>query len=594
VPNIPEQRGVLAKTCKKRPTTRRLIHQKQNDMNTIHDDRMGSEAPHLRAAMNRERRARAFLGRAKDALEVVLGVGCVGFCRIRATRRRLIANAHFKAHFGWPPDALLEVGDLDARIHEADRAAFTQAITAALAQGAPLTLTVRALWPSGVVQHIALRGRWALADLAGGAVPDPANELMLVASNVTAEHQALQEAQALAAREAAGRARIAAEHRVDLELLGLLSHQLRAPLNSILGWNRILAIKRGDDPEIKAITARIEHSGNAQLRIANDVRDLGNMGLGKLSIDPRPMKLATVTAAAIEGASAAAQAKSIAITADFTAGPGEMLGDTERLQQALANLLSNAVKFTPAGGKIRVWLRREGSHLELAVADTGRGIAPELLPHLFDRLSTADASLASHAGELGIGLALARGIVTLHGGSVRVASDGADRGTTVVVRLPGRQAAAGAGAPVRDPHAPRPLSGLGILVVDDEPDARAVIAELLRLEGADVAVSDSAASAYEQLSAKGARFDVVITDIGMPVEDGYSLVRKLRALRSGNRVLAVALTGLTSTHDAAAALAAGFDLHVPKPADLERIVPMIRRLTPQPGVAAGAQSGSSA
>jgi CheY-like chemotaxis protein len=138
------------------------------------------------------------------------------------------------------------------------------------------------------------------------------------------------------------------------------------------------------------------------------------------------------------------------------------------------------------------------------------------------------------------------------------------------------------------------LSGLGILVVDDEPDARAVIAELLRLEGADVAVSDSAASAYEQLSAKGARFDVVITDIGMPVEDGYSLVRKLRALRSGNRVLAVALTGLTSTHDAAAALAAGFDLHVPKPADLERIVPMIRRLTPQPGVAGGAQSGSSA
>jgi signal transduction histidine kinase/ActR/RegA family two-component response regulator len=556
-------------------------------MNTIHDDRMGSEAAHLRAALNRERRAHVLLGRAKDALEVVLGVGCVGFCRIRASRRRLIANAHFKAYFGWPPDALLEAGDLDERIHEADRAAFTRAITAALAQDAPLALTVRAVWPCGMVQHIALRGRWALADSSSGAAPRQrlANELVLVASNVTAEHQALQEQQALAAREAAGRARAAAAHRINLELLGQLSHQLRAPLNSILGWNRILAIKRGDDPEIKAITARIEHSGKAQLRTANDVRDLGHLGLGKLSIDPRPMKLATVAAVAIEAASAAAQAKNIAIAADFTAGPGEMHGDTERLHQAIANLLSNAVKFTPAGGKIRVWLRREGTDLELAVADTGRGIAPEFLPYVFDRVPPADPSLTSYAGDLGIGLALTRGIVTLHGGSIRVTSDGVDRGTMVVLRLPGRQAAASAGEsiPALNSHAPRPLSGLGILVVDDEPDARAVIAELLRLEGADVAVSDSAASAYEQLSAKGARFDVVITDIGMPLEDGYSLVRKLRALRSGNRVLAVALTGLTSTQDAAAALAAGFDLHVAKPADLERIVPMIRRLTPQPG-----------
>ena len=549
-------------------------------MNTIRDDGMGSEAAHLRVALNRARRAHALLGRAKDALEAVLGVGCVGFCRIRASRRRLIANAHFKAYFGWPPDALLEAGDLDERIHEADRAAFTQAITAALAQEAPLALTVRAVWPCGVVQHIALRGRWALADLGSSAAPRQANELVLVASNVTAEHRALQEQRALAA----------AAHRINLELLGLLSHQLRAPLNSILSWNRILAIKRGDDPEIKAITARIEHSGKAQLRIANDVRDFGHLGLGKLSIDPRPMKLATVAAAAIEAASAAAQAKNIAMAADFTAGPGEMHGDTERLHQAIANVLSNAVKFTPAGGKIRVWLRRDGSDLELAVADTGRGIAAELLPHVFDRVPAGDPSLTSYAGDLGIGLALARGIITLHGGSVCVASDGVDRGTVVALRLPGRQAAASAGASTAalNAHAPRPLSGLGILVVDDEPDARAVIAELLRLEGADVALSDSAASAYEQLSAKGARFDVVITDIGMPVEDGYSLVRKLRALRSGNRVLAVALTGLASTHDAAAALAAGFDLHVAKPADLERIVPMIRRLTPQPGFTGGA------
>jgi CheY-like chemotaxis protein len=166
---------------------------------------------------------------------------------------------------------------------------------------------------------------------------------------------------------------------------------------------------------------------------------------------------------------------------------------------------------------------------------------------------------------------------------------------TVTVRLPARAAAADAGASAAKlaPGVPRPLAGLGILVVDDELEARTVVAELLRLEGAEVAVSDSAAAAFEKLSATGASFDVVVSDIGMPLEDGYSLVRKLRALRSGTRVLAIALTGLTSTHDAATALAAGFDLHVTKPVDFERFVPMIRRLSPQPIAAVSTSNGRS-
>jgi signal transduction histidine kinase/CheY-like chemotaxis protein len=564
-------------------------------MNTIHDDRMGSEAARLRAALNRERRARALLGRQKDALEVVLGAGCVGFCRITATRSWLRANAHFKAHFGWPPDAQLERGDIDGRVHEEDRACLAQAITAALARGAPLDLTVRAVWPCGSTQFIALRGRCVLADPDAGvaARKRPAHELVLVANNVTAEHQALKESQALAARAIAEQANAAAAQRSNFELLALVSHELRAPLNSILGWNRILAIKRGEDPEIQAMTARIEHGAKAQLRIVNDVLDVGHLGVGKFRIDPRPMKLATVAATAIEGARAAARAKDIEITTEFAAAPAQMSGDTERLRQAIANVLANAIKFTPAGGKIRVWLRRDGSDLELGVADTGRGIAPDLLPHVFDRVHAADPSPAGHAGGLGLGLALTREIITLHGGSVQAASDGVDHGATVTLRLPGRAVGAGVGASARthEVGAPRPLTGLGILVVDDEPDARTAVAELLRLEGADVAVSDSAASAYERLSAQDASFDVVVTDIGMPVEDGYSLVRKLRAMQSGNRVLAIALTGLTSTHDAATALAAGFDLHVTKPVDFERFVPMIRRLSPQRAFARAGRSG---
>jgi signal transduction histidine kinase/ActR/RegA family two-component response regulator len=563
-------------------------------MNTIRDDRMGSEAMHLRAALQRERRARAVLGRAKDALEVILGAGCVGFCRIPATRRRLHANAHFKAHFGWPPDALLERADLDARVHAEDRAALAQAITAALAQGAPLDLTVRSVWPCGTTQYIALRGGCALADTdeAAGERKRVAHELVLVASNVTPEHEAMQEFKAFALRESELAARAAA---ANLELLSRISHELRAPLNSMLGWNRILAIKRGDDSEIKAIATRVEHSARAQLRILNDVLDLGLMGAGKFRIDPRAMKLATVAATAIAGASAAAQEKDVQISADFAATPGEMNGDTERLRQVVAQLLSNAIKFTPAGGKIRVWLRREAAELELGVADSGRGIAPELLPRVFERAHDADPSHPDRARGLGLGLALAREIVTLHGGCIRVSSDGVDRGVTVTVRLPARPAAVDAGASAAKLAAglPRPLSGLGILVVDDELEARTVVAELLRLEGAEVAVSDSAAAAFEKLSATGASFDVVVSDIGMPLEDGYSLVRKLRSLQSGNRVLAIALTGLASTHDAATALAAGFDLHVTKPVDFERFVPMIRRLSPQPIAAVSTSNGRS-
>jgi signal transduction histidine kinase/CheY-like chemotaxis protein len=566
-----------------------------NDMNTIHDDRMGSEAARMRGALNRERRARAVLGRAKDALEVVLAVGCVGFCRVLPARRRLIANTHFKAHFGWPPDELLERDDLEARVHEEDRAALAGAMTAALAQGTPLDLTVRAVWPCGTTQYVALRGGCALADDEDdtGSGQRAANELVLVASDVTAEHEAMQKIQAAALRESELRASAAEVSRANLELLSRVSHELRSPLNAVLGWNRILAIKRAADPEVTSVTARVEHSAKAQLRIVNDLLDLGRIGVGKFKIDARPMKLAIAAATAIEGASAAAQAKDIEITADLAATAGEMSGDAERLRQVVAHLLSNAIKFTPAGGKVRVWLRRDGTELELGVADSGRGIAPELLPHVFDRARCGDALGAPDTRGLGLGLTLAREIVLMHGGSVGASSEGLDRGATVVVRVPGRVVAVGAAepfAPGPDVTAPRPLSGLGILVVDDEADARTVVAELLRLEGAEVEVSDSAASAIEKLSAKGASFDVVVTDIGMPVEDGYSLVRKLRALQSGNRVLAIALTGLTSTHDAQAALEAGFDLHVAKPVDFERFVPMIRRLSPLRAVPASTAS----
>jgi signal transduction histidine kinase/ActR/RegA family two-component response regulator len=552
-----------------------------NYMNTIHDGGAGSEAARMRAALIRERRARALLGRTKDALEAILGAGCVGFCRIGYVGRRLRANPHFKAHFGWPPDATLERSDLDARVHEDDRAALGAAVTAALEEGTPLDLTVRAVWPCGTTQYIALRGRCELADTieSAGARKRTARGLVLVANNVTAEHRALKECEAAVARESELRTRAETANRSNLELLSLVSHELRSPLNALLGWNRILAIKRGDDPEVKAKTVRIEHSARAQLRIVNDLLDFGRMGTGKFKINKRPMKLATVAATALEAAGAAACAKEIELTADLAATAGELNGDAERLRQVVTHVLSNALKFTPRGGKVHVCLRRDGTDIVFDVTDTGQGIAPERLAHVFERVR---AENSYGAPGLGLGLSLAREIVALHGGSVRVASDGVGRGAQVAVRLPARVATnayAEPGATKALMSVPRSLDGLAILVVDDEPDARTVVAELLRLEGAEVTVCDSAASAYEKLCAQGAGFDVVVTDIGMPVEDGYSLVRKLRALKSGTRVLAIALTGYATTSDGAAALEAGFDLHVAKPVDFERFVPMIRRFS---------------
>lgn len=548
-------------------------------MNTIHDDGAGSELTRMRAALIREKRARALLGRTKDALEAVLGAGCVGFCKIRAAAGRLSANPHFKAHFGWPPDALFERADLDARVHVDDRAALAAAVTAALEEGSALDLTVRAVWPCGATHYIALCGRCELDDGAAsnGARRRVARLLILVSNNVTAEHRALEDAQAAAAHEFELRKRAEALNRANLELLSLVSHELRSPLNAMLGWARILAIKRSDDVEVKANTARIEHSAKTQLRIVNDLLDFARIGAGKFKVVRRPMKLATIAMSALETAGALACSKEIELTADFTATAGEINADPERLRQVVANLLSNAVKFTPRGGKIHVCLRPDATDFVFEVTDTGHGIAPQRLARLFDRSCDDSPGVLG----LGLGLPLAREIVALHGGSIEVASEGLGRGTQVMVRLPqyhGLAANAAVPAPQTAASTSRCLDGLAILVVDDEADARNSVAELLRLEGAEVAVCDSAASAYAKLCAQGASFDVVVTDIGMPLEDGYSLLRKLRALRSGSRVLAIAVTGRATTSDAAAALAAGFDLHIAKPVDFERFVPMIRRL----------------
>jgi signal transduction histidine kinase/CheY-like chemotaxis protein len=526
-------------------------------MTSIHDDDPGSRPDAARASAPAagplphewERLARRL-----DELETVLAAGRIGYCRLRADGRTLEANSQFKAEWGWPPDEALSWNDVEARVDAGDRARFADAVRRALAGTAPLDITVRVQpMPAGEeARWIALRGCIVRP------CDDQSAELVITSRNV------------------------AGEHRARDEFLSVISHELRSPLNAILGWNRILALKCGKDPDVAAITPRIEQSAKTQLKMINDLLDFGRMGAGKLKVEPRPMQLARVARLAIDAARPAAAAKGIDIVTRFASGAGELLADPSRLQQVIGNLLSNAVKFTGSGGRITVGLREDGEFTELTVEDTGEGIAPELLPHVFERFRQGDSS--RQISGLGLGLTLVRQIVALHGGSVSAYSAGPGTGATFSVRLPTVRSATASPAKQVDgaegelPEQRQALEGYSILVVDDELEARTVVAEMLQLEGASVTVTDSAHSALRQLQAQGAHFDIVVTDIGMPVEDGYSLVRKLRSSQKGKRMLAIAVTGYVSRSDVAAAMDAGFDLHVPKPVDFDTFVPLVRRL----------------
>jgi signal transduction histidine kinase len=548
-------------------------------MRSIRDLDQSSPSAELRDELKRVRSENVALAQHSGQLEAVIAAARLGFCKVDTQTGALSTNSQFKAEFGWRSDSEMDWRALEERVACSERPGLASAVRLAVDTGANLDLVVQTTGPNAESQWIALQGR--VFDEGDGR-----HSLILTSRNVSAERIAA------ANQAAAGEAALEQERRLRSEaqaanrgkdhFLSVFSHELRSPLNAILGWNRILALKRPEDPEVVSITARIEHSARAQLKMVNDLLDLARIETGKLRIEPRPMQLAKVVSAALDLARPMAISKNITLGADFEEGAGQLRADPDRLQQVVSNLLSNALKFTPSGGHINVRLRNVDGFTELCVQDTGQGIPSDLLPYVFDRFRQGDTSSTRQAGGLGLGLALVREIVTLHGGTVSAHSAGASQGATFVARFPARQpgrsvepaSESGTGSVIGRAS----LGGLSILVVDDEPDARTVVAETLKLEGARVTVSDSAMSAFEKLQESDAHFDIIVTDIGMPEEDGYSLVRRLRALQKGRQILAIAVTGYASNSDVEAALDAGFDLHVPKPVDFNTFVPMVRRL----------------
>jgi PAS domain S-box-containing protein len=369
--------------------------------------------------------------------------------------------------------------------------------------------------------------------------------------------------------------------RIKDEFLAMISHELRTPLMAILGWSTLLGSRISDPQALKALET-IRRNAQAQARIIDDILDLSDVVSGKLHIDLQPIDLSDVVREALAIAKPLADAKRLTIVDDIPARV-PMLGDSPRLQHVTWNILSNAIKFTGLGGLIEVSLAQTNAQVLLRVRDTGRGIDPAFLPHVFERFRQADPSSTRTVGGLGLGLSLVRSIAQLHGGEVAVHSDGIGRGTTIEVTLPAGYARPGKrDAPSQPPAAVRPLEGLRVLVVDDEPDARELLSVLLARNGAAVDVADSAAQAREILSSTQPH--VLLSDIGMPDEDGYDLMRSVRALpgEQGGTTPAIALTAYTRAEDRRRAFAAGFNDHLPKPVDPQALVRLIRGLSRDP------------
>lgn len=393
-----------------------------------------------------------------------------------------------------------------------------------------------------------------------------------------------------AAREAAENVAIQAEeaNRIKDEFLATVSHELRTPLNAIVGWSKML-LQRELDPMLVRGLEVIDRNADAQVKLIEDILDVSRIITGKLRLETKSTDLVAITRDAVDVIRPSALAKSIDVQLSFDQDPCILVGDPERLRQVAWNLLSNAVKFTANGGKVRAHVGQDGSRVFLRVEDSGRGIAPKFLPHVFDRFKQEEGSVSRRVGGLGLGLALVRHIVELHGGVATVESQ-QGKGSTFTVTLPVRAISSvpqetpatslrGEVAPaVERSLPPLPLQGVRVLVVDDDEDARVLVAAVLESAGAEVATAASVAEALKRLVE--VRPLLIVSDIGMPVEDGYQLMQRIRALPvdAGGAIPAIALTAYTRLEDQRKALAAGFMTHVAKPVAPDVLVRAVANL----------------
>lgn len=530
-------------------------------------------------------RIAAELRQSRAQQELVVRGANVGVWTCPLPFGNLVWDDAVKSHFHLPLDADVTIETFFAHLHPDDRARTESAINASIEGRASYDIDFR------TVSADKRRTKWIRA--MGRAFFD--NEGVPIrfdgiTIDVTDRKQVELDRERLLESERTARSELERANRMKDEFLATLSHELRNPLNAILGWAQILRSNHLPPAETAQGMEIIERNARAQAKIIEDLLDMSRIISGKIRLDVQRIDLADVLRAALETIKPAADAKGIRLRAALDPLASPVSGDPNRLQQVFWNLLSNAVKFTPRGGSVQILSERVNSHLEVSVIDSGEGIESQFLPHVFDRFRQADATTTRIHGGLGLGLAIVRQLVELHGGTVCAKSAGRDEGATFIVHLPLTVFATDRGAPSQRRHpasdnlhasaqAAADIAGVKVVVVDDEPDARGLIRRLL--EQCDAKVLDAATAEDAIQLVQTTLPDVLISDIGMPGEDGYSLIRRLRKSPAdqGGNTSAVALTAYARADDRVNVVLAGFQHHLSKPVEPAELIAVVASLS---------------
>ncbi|MBI2772173.1 MAG: response regulator [Burkholderiales bacterium] len=512
-------------------------------------------------------RGERVLAEAHQRLSLAMEAGDLGDWSWDAATDVIVLGGRAAAMYGLEAGKRLLRNEMRQVLHPDDRGEAEARARKSMEEHGVYSIEYRVIRPDGTQRWIAPRGKPTYA--ADGSLTG----MIGIVQDVTHQHEMLESERA--ARQESERA-----GAIKDEFLATLSHELRTPLSAILGWAHILRRKLVPEQAdlLKGVEV-IERSTRMQTQLIDDLLDMSRITSGKMRLEVRPVSPVAFIQGAIDTMRPSADAGGVQIEAALDPDAGPVLGDTTRLQQVVWNLVANAVKFTPRGGVVQVGLERVDGHVRITVADTGVGIKPDFLPHIFDRFRQADGSITRRYGGLGLGLSIVRHLVELHGGTVEASSGGEGAGSTFVVQLP---LAAQSAADKRDSarqaaRAPSPfdtmdLHGIRVLVVDDEPDARDLLKRILEECGAVVLVADGATAALAMVEAQ--RPEVLVSDIGMPDVDGYELLRRVRQLGPGRggALPAIALTAFARSEDRVRALRAGFAVHVSKPLEPSEIV----------------------
>jgi len=508
------------------------------------------------------------LRRREEELRSLFDLSAIGMAKVSSEGRYLRVNRKYCQMLGYSEQEMLDLTLYDVT-HPDDREASV-AIVHSSFNGEPEEYTIEKRYVRKDGEIIWALINWTIIrDMEGHPLHSVAN-----IQDITARKHAEAEREELLLSERAARETAEAATRSKDEFLAVVSHELRSPLNAILGYAALLRYGGMDAQEVTHAVEVIERSGKAQAHLIDDLLDTARIISGKLRLVVGPVDLVSVIEESVQTIRPAAEAKGVLLGANLPSEIGQITGDSVRLQQIVWNLLSNAIKFTPQGGRVEARLERVDPHIRITVSDTGKGISPDFLPYVFNRFHQSDTSSVRRHGGLGLGLALTKYLVELHGGTIEAESAGEALGATFKVTLPVRAVATPIGEAEGAPAAVKSsgeLTGVRALVVDDEDDARELLMSALDHYGADVVAVGSAAEAYTLITETPPqeRPDVMVTDIGMPDEDGYSLIRRVREWEEarGAYIPAVALTAYGRVEDRVRALKAGFQMHVSKPVD---------------------------